>query len=687
MKSLIPVIVLLVDDSCCYFAGMSILRHNPCSMENVRAERMYHPYPYDVTKYVQCSEFGHAHVMSCPPGQQWSQFYETCVMAHSVGLEYSQQYNTVNVAVPPVQAPVQAPVQPPVQPPAQPPVRKMQASQYAYRYSNGHQYGNQVSYTSQYHSQNNQQYMSTQAVGNSAYLYVIASQGGMPDQLHCESRHARYMSMPGNAHMYYECVEGTPREMSCPDKQVWVNPLRKCMPLQPQPAAQPAEPSHNPCVGLDSRYHPFPSDPRKYMECTTWQRVTVWECGPQQMWSQQTQSCVDQNVMTPVIIIQTPIMQPQPPIQPPIEPRSPAPQPSTPVRPVPRSSNPCLYSKSYYHPYPGNATLYIQCDEYGNAFIRRCGTYKVWDDFYKTCVGRENAAGDSETRDSIGGVFIDGEGEIINVMESSGTVASEFSTSARASADFPPVSGRSRVVVSGSDVAVPNGNQGPCPPGTVYDAAANLCLRIAVDVSANSMTGPNCARGNVWDPAAEICIPIVDTIEAPGMTMLRTFESSISNDVGNRPQDDGINTVDQFTGDNTIIYSGSNPCGSEKNVFYYPFPDNPHYYIQCDQMSNVFIQPCDIGEIWSQEILTCVPDLAEVKAVIPETSTDAKPVESNPCQTSDLTYHQHPDKQHFVMCVAGIPYPMQCPYGAFWWEDVKTCYWPVGDPAHSFTAK
>lgn len=45
----------------------------------------------------------------------------------------------------------------------------------------------------------------------------------------------------------------------------------------------------------------------------------------------------------------------------------------------------------FFHAHPNDSTKYIQCDQYGNAFIKSCPRGKVWNQSFLTCIpGQDN---------------------------------------------------------------------------------------------------------------------------------------------------------------------------------------------------------------------------------------------------------------------------------------------------------
>ncbi|XP_067667789.1 uncharacterized protein [Haliotis asinina] len=63
--------------------GVPCGRYNPCTRENIANGNLYHPYPPDPSKFVQCDVFGAATIISCPLGLVWNDAFKTCT--HKTG--------------------------------------------------------------------------------------------------------------------------------------------------------------------------------------------------------------------------------------------------------------------------------------------------------------------------------------------------------------------------------------------------------------------------------------------------------------------------------------------------------------------------------------------------------------------------------------------------------------------------
>ncbi|KAL4218649.1 hypothetical protein ACF0H5_021238 [Mactra antiquata] len=59
----------------------------------------------------------------------------------------------------------------------------------------------------------------------------------------------------------------------------------------------------------------------------------------------------------------------------------------------------------------------------------------------------------------------------------------------------------------------------------------------------------------------------------------------------------------------TFVTDFPNPCikNYPGDVQYHPYPGNPYKFIQCDAFGDAFVKDCDLGEVWEQDILNCIP--------------------------------------------------------------------------------
>lgn len=667
---------------------------NPCSAENINLGRMHHPYPADRTKFIQCNEWGNSFVRQCAAREVWSQYYDTCVDVEPGDYAHTG-YTEIDVSD------NNAQWQPPSDYPPQVHYyeadRPVNIDNYQSKNSNSQPInansypqngllryivlaasGEESQPRDSYIGANSKSYTGGHVnpyvlVANSANKQLNAHQYNVNGDSNnmwtleslCKNGHVRYLpAQSTDIHHFFECQSGQATQQTCPGEEVWIQPLRQCARLHNSPAQ--AQPSHNPCVGSDTRFHPYPGNPSKYIECQTWQQVYVWACGTHQLWAQQLQACIDVSKLTPIHIISEPAPTPAP---------MPKPKPNPRPRPVPTlapKSNPCgNRRKPFYHAYAPDKTKFIQCDEFGNMYVRRCSYKHIWDDYYKVCVGFNNATNRGGTG-SAGAVVQESEAEAKARGEALEIAFMEGKRGGRAirrSGSIPLTATRTI-----------------CPDGYTHDQSLHMCVR-------KDDSGPNCSPQDQWDDYLHMCVPTDDNqdfntvqIEQP-VGVKYKYEYDYDYDAADGGETAPVDAREAESIPEIKVYDGKNPCGLRDDAgehFYFEFPLDNQYYIQCDQNGQMYIQPCDRGEVWNQKILTCVPNLGLLSGsssnsdVTDSTGegTDGEGVidSSNPCITSELTYHSDPiNQQSFLVCVHQTPYPFYCPDGSKWDDIMQTC--------------
>ncbi|XP_076436779.1 uncharacterized protein LOC143276211 [Babylonia areolata] len=164
------------------------------------------------------------------------------------------------------------------------------------------------------------------------------------------------------------CVPGTPPPViaatSTPSPTT-----SKPRPTTSLPPAITSSPGGNPCtqeaLNRGDRFFPYPSDEHKYIACTEWPNYgVIKDCAPYHKWSQHDLSCIYMNTVvdpTKDIYISTP-------------------------DPLSLECKVGLVdSDTFYHPYPGDNTKFIQCDQFGDAFVMSCPAGRIWNQHFLTC--------------------------------------------------------------------------------------------------------------------------------------------------------------------------------------------------------------------------------------------------------------------------------------------------------------
>ena len=358
---------------------------NPCSPEAVTRGKFYHAVSGDPSKYIQCDIWGKAYIKACPLGTQWHSDILNCI---ATGDDDATDATTSQ------------------------PVTTDGAG--------GNEY---VLYETKHHP-----------IAASTLLDISALSNP------CGSAGVRYLPHPQRANRYFVCVNQHPVLASCGYFHVWYQKWGRCAPASEstttqtttttpittttQPptttiprttttttatspktttaAASTSAMDSSVCLPENVRYHPYPGDETRYIECRLWLVVSVHVCPPSQVWYQLHQCCLPQTPTTASATISTP------PITSPVT----TSQMDTTTVEATSTKNFCLGADSRYFPYPPDAAKFIQCDAFGNMFLRFCGATKVWDDTYKTCVGGNIISWPEDRNDTMDDGQGDGQGDV-----------------------------------------------------------------------------------------------------------------------------------------------------------------------------------------------------------------------------------------------------------------------------------
>ena len=490
-------------------------------------------------------------------------------------------------------------------------------------------------YSSNTNSMGNSQ-RETPSVAQSRHTASVLSSLDVPEL--CRDADIRYIAAQNDYHHFYECIKGSAQIKTCPEGEFWVHPLRKCVDLNDK---NNKIASHNPCIGSDLRFHPYPADPSKYVECQSWYRVYVWRCNDG-LWTQNRQQCssgIPTNGMGN----------------------------NENVHVVQYFKDHCDSTTFYYA--HENPAKYVQCDEFGNWFIKDCALNTTWDDSLKSCVRHFSSSGpankDTNTMSRVSR-------QLPNNFDGK---LSSYPCPAKYSWD---VSVNKCVAISQSDY-LPT-----CARGYMWDSSLNKCV-LYVDPSTVEefpdieYARPNCRLGHRWDQQLQMCVQ--DTLGSHADTEYSNFLFEI--DLGGTDFYDNQqgrdytlvhNSIHSPTGDDLDLLP--NICDTSSDRYYYPYPGKPSLFIQCDQLGVMHAQVCGSNSIWNDDIMTCVP-----RGYFEESNTNKitenSHVLGNVCNDTDTAYHPYSaNKKMFIMCVHGIANMMSCPYGSIWEDDITACGWP-----------
>ncbi|VDI12363.1 uncharacterized protein LOC143074406 [Mytilus galloprovincialis] len=150
---------------------------------------------------------------------------------------------------------------------------------------------------------------------------------------------------------------------------------------------------------------------------------------------------------------------------------------------------------------------------------------------------------------------------------------------------------------------------------------------------------------------------------------------------------DAITHTTPPTNINTRIQNPCTNANMAKGLMYFPHPEDPHKFIQCEQSGNALVDSCNGSLVWNQQRLACVyniqPGVGQSTTTTPFTigTTSSNSLQTNPCHlnavTADQLFHPHPNPHKFYQCdVWGDVYESDCPTGLIWNDAVKTCSAP-----------
>lgn len=95
--------------------------------------------------------------------------------------------------------------------------------------------------------------------------------------------------------------------------------------------------------------------------------------------------------------------------------------------------------------------------------------------------------------------------------------------------------------------------------------------------------------------------------------------------------------------DSKVPVVTSNPCTHENIInssMYFPYPNDTHYYIQCDEWGGAWLVACPDNEVWDQKIIQCVPENVSVKS----------PCTEEAWRKGILYFPYPPDKHKYFHC-------------------------------------
>jgi len=714
-----------------FLAGTTLL--NPCTPDAIKQNMFYHPYPLDSSSYVQCTEWGTPLIRRCPAHNVWSAEYVTCVDASlfspsSSGSANTEQSSSAIFPQPAGDVTLNGGQSSSISQVGGVDDGDDQQEQVSGAGGNNFSWqtfflvagaptGNQDRQLGQPQSQqqnyaasdqqavdfssaqqNQQSDASVQMTGSSSaglsvsqqytdgsaasaanvqlinaqtfdhYNSYMASRWlaerrpqnpagvsgrrtapvdtSATDQNPCSQPNVRFVPDPSRSNYYYECVGLLAAERMCPSAQVWMQDRGQCV---------ASANSASPCSGVSISQQdgtsvalPYPGDPYKYIVCYDSTRFAVGTCPSGQIWSSQATQCVAPTSAVP---------------------------PSSPTSSQTGldicAITPSASEASFYHPYPPNPSRFLQCDEFGNVYLRYCGPNKIWKDEVKTCVGGNNVTISASTS-------TDGQqpasGQQSAVASGTASVVANSGSSATASGtgSVPASAGGSS---SGSTVQVLTGNTGVlgggnsnagnmqtvlvteifrivCPQGYHYRAETGVCtLKTGGGGQAAGSTGSavSCPPSFEWDGQLHLCVHRF-TVSGSGSSGIQLSGSQLGGPVSGSANSGSVKPGGQFGGP-TFSSAGGLPTAQG--------PARGTATVVQPPTSNV-------------STARAAPSAPVVVPVLPDAANPCAQVAAG---TVSGFYFPFPGStQFFIQCDAtGIAFVKPCPTGLLWDQDLVTC--------------
>lgn len=136
-----------------------------------------------------------------------------------------------------------------------------------------------------------------------------------------------------------------------------------------------------------------------------------------------------------------------------------------------------------------------------------------------------------------------------------------------------------------------------------------------------------------------------------------------------------------------------NPCDGVSRFF--PYPDDPHKYIMCDDHQVPFVMPCPLNFVWDQQDTTCVPPfytpsaITHVYHIVTPATTQAPIVIGTggivsrgfayPCTRENIAANKFyfayaPDQNKYIQCdLWGDAFLRSCQQGFYFFVESNTC--------------
>ncbi|KAK7094795.1 uncharacterized protein [Littorina saxatilis] len=318
---------------------------NPCTPETRAKGQFYFPYSSDETKFIQCNEWGKYWVMPCAPGTVWSQDAYTCIRKGEV----SGSGSVVEV----------------------------------FCKENG---------------------VRRDCTKRDVAEAALCAKDKITFKNPCSRKNLKRRLLrhpyPFDSTKFLLCdLTGTVYLVCCPGDVTFNNRTRQCgsKPSGPPPPTGPSNPGNTgPCtpqaIARGQFYFPYNPDETKFIQCNEWGKYWVMPCAPGTVWSQKAYTCIRKGY-------------------------NPGPNPGSPVTSPPQwtssaswlyntttasvpgslGDNPCTPAARtkcrFYFTYSPDETKFIQCNEWGESWVRPCAPGTVWSQNACTCIRKGDNPG------------------------------------------------------------------------------------------------------------------------------------------------------------------------------------------------------------------------------------------------------------------------------------------------------
>ncbi|WAR24964.1 hypothetical protein MAR_010668 [Mya arenaria] len=344
-------------------------------------------------------------------------------------------------------------------------------------------------------------------------------------------------------------------------------------------------------------------------------------------------------------------------------------------------ANPCtaqaISAQALFFSHP-DPTKFIQCDLQGNAFVQRCPSGLVWNQYLETMSQIYTITIHEPHRPVAGG------DQPLRKQRSAGP---EFPPPERRIKVSPMRTVRTNAIVAQPTYIASLGIPSPCTAqslqaGRIFFSVANSNKQFIQCDAAGNARVITCPDQLIWDQNRQSCVyTLQGGVANPGYLAAVTVKLKKK-----------IIRLCQFVlkNENDCVFAGflngANPCTAQAisaQALFFSHPD-PTKFIQCDLQGNAFVQRCPSGLVWNQYLETCASQLASI-TLTGQTNFSGWmrsqwQVATNPCVNNALQALNFPhpsDASKFLQCgLYERMYVVQCPTGELYDQATSSCISP-----------